>query len=487
MGRVFGATPLLALLVVQLLPGCAESPRPNLLIIVSDTLRADALACQGGAARTPNICALAERGVLFENAYSNASWTLPSSVALFTGNYPSEYARRNRTGRAGGHSIGKWFFYVDGSERLCAEALVEADYEAVGFLENAVPLAANALQGFDVLRVDAPPAPDAGSGEVAARLGLDLADERQRRLLPALRYLLSAGEQRFALLQWIQDPHAVYDPPSQQRDQLELDASALPRPIDFYSRLGSREDSERGIVSLESYVARMSMYERVAVKSLYLAEVASVDQRVGLLLEALDRGGLRDDTLIVFTSDHGEGFGEHGLYLHANSFFSELVHVPLIIAGPGITSGKRVTEPVSHVDLMPTLRELLGIDCLRGDVRGRSFRSVLTGAGAPAPRGQYTVDARPEAGDALIEGSHKLISRVSGGELLFDLENDPGESRDLSEQRKDIAEAMRGRLHEIRVENAERRKANLELGNDELLKDASEATLEQLRAIGYVQ
>ena len=65
---------------------------------------------------------------------------------------------------------------------------------------------------------------------------------------------------------------------------------------------------------------------------------------------------MRDDTLIVFTSDHGEGFGEHGLYLHANSFFSELVHVPLIIAGPGITSGKRVTEPVSHVDLMPTLR-----------------------------------------------------------------------------------------------------------------------------------
>jgi arylsulfatase A-like enzyme len=486
-GRVFGATPLLALLILQLLPGCAESPRPNLLIIVSDTLRADALACQGGAARTPNICALAERGVLFENAYSNASWTLPSSVALFTGNYPSEYARRNRTGRAGGHSIGKWFFYVDGSERLCAEALVEADYEAVGFMENAVPLASNALQGFDVLRVDSPEAPEAESGEVAARLGLDLADERQRRLLPALRYLLSAGDRRFVLLQWIQDPHAVYDPPPRQRDQLELDASALPRPIDFYSRLGSREDPERGIISLESYVARMSMYERVAVKSLYLAEVASVDQRVGLLLGALDRGGLRDDTLIVFTSDHGEGFGEHGLYLHANSFFSELVHVPLIIAGPGITSGKRVTEPVSHVDLMPTLRELLGIDCLRGDARGRSFRSVLTGEGAPAPRGQYTVDARPEAGDALIEGSHKLISRVSGEELLFDLESDPGESRDLSEQRKDIADAMRGRLHEIRVENAERRRANLELGNDQLLKDASEATLEQLRAIGYVQ
>ncbi len=485
--RALGATPLLVLLGVQLLLGCAERPPPNLLIIVSDTLRADALACQGGAARTPNICALAERGVLFEQAYSNASWTLPSSVAIFTGNHPSEYARRNRAEPGVGHAIGRWFFYVDGSERLCAEALVDAGYEAVGFLENALPLASNALQGFEVLRVDSLEDPGAGSGEVAARVGLDLADERQRRLLPAVRYLLSAADRRFVLLQWIQDPHAVYDPPPQQRGQLDLDPAKLPRPIDFYTRLGSREDPERGVISLESYVARMSMYERVAVKSLYLAEVASVDQRVGLLLEALDRGGLRDDTLIVFTSDHGEGFGEHGLYLHANSFFGELVHVPLIIAGPGITSGKRVTEPVSHVDLMPTLRELLGIDCLRGDARGRSFRSLLGGGGAPASRGQYTVDARPEAGDALIEGSHKLMSRASGEEFLFDLASDPGESRNLLEQRKDIAEAMRGHLHEIRVENAERRKANLELGNDELLRDASEATLEQLRAIGYVQ
>lgn len=130
-----------------------------------------------------------------------------------------------------------------------------------------------------------------------------------------------------------------------------------------------------------------------------------------LLLRARE-GGLRDDTLIVFTSDYGEGFGEHGLYLHAKPFCSELVHVPLTIAGPGITSGKRVMEPVFHVDLMPKLRELLGVDYLRGEVRGRSFRSLPTSEGAPAPREQYTVDARPEAGDALIEGPYELISRA---------------------------------------------------------------------------
>jgi len=77
-----------------------------------------------------------------------------------------------------------------------------------------------------------------------------------------------------------------------KRGQLDLDAAELPRPVDFYTRLGSREDPERGVICLESYVARMSMYERVAVKSLYLAGVASVDPRAGLLLEALDRGGV---------------------------------------------------------------------------------------------------------------------------------------------------------------------------------------------------
>lgn len=141
-----------------------------------------------------------------------------------------------------------------------------------------------------MLQVDFPEVPDAESGELAARLDLDIADERQ--LVPALRYPLSVANRHFALLQWIQDPHAVYDPPPQQRGQPDLDAAELPRPIDFYTRLGSRGDSEQGVISLESYVARMSMYERVAVKSLYLAEVTSVDQRVGLLLEALDRGGV---------------------------------------------------------------------------------------------------------------------------------------------------------------------------------------------------
>ncbi|MDH5307236.1 MAG: sulfatase-like hydrolase/transferase [Myxococcales bacterium] len=485
--RGSGAVLLLLIAAGSRLLACADRPPPNLLLIVSDTLRADALACQGGAAITPNICALAERGVLFENAYSNASWTLPSSVAMFTGNHPSEYARRQEEAAGSGDPIGKWFFYVDASERMCAEALVERGYEAVGFLENGVPLEANVLQGFSALSVDAADGEAPDLEELAARTGLDAAEPRDRRLAPALRYLLSAGSRPFVLLEWLEDPHAVYDPPPRQMAELDLDPGRLAHPIEFYTRLGSRADAERGVLPLKRYAPRMSLYERVALKRLYLAEVASVDERVGLLLRALELGGLRDDTLIVFTSDHGEGFGEHGLYLHANSFYGELVHVPLIVAGPGITAGKRVAEPVSHVDLMPTLRELLGVDCLREDARGRSFRSLLTSAESQEQREQYLVDARPESGDALIRGNHKLVSQPSGKELLFDLSSDPEETRDLAEHRTEVTQAMRDRLNEIRWENAERRKANLALLGDSHLEDVGEKTLEQLRAIGYLE
>jgi arylsulfatase len=467
--------------------GCGKRSPPNLLLIVSDTLRADALACQGGAARTPNICGLAERGVLFENAYSNASWTLPSSVALFTGNHPSEYARRQEESNIELDPIGKWFFHVDSSEHLCAEALAERGYDAVGFLENGVPLESNALQGFRAVEVDKLDYDAREVQAIADRLGFDASEERHRWLVPALHYLLSAGDRPFALLEWIRDPHAVYDPPEPQRAQLDLDADQLPQPVEFYSRLGSRADPEHGVLPLKRYAPRMTMYERVALKRLYLSEVASVDERVGLLLRALDLGGLRDSTLIVFTSDHGEGFGEHGLYLHANSFYGELVHVPLIIAGPGITSGKRVAEPVSHVDLMPTLRELLGVGCLRGDARGRSFRPLLVSAKASGSHEHYAVDARPEAGDALIEGSYKLIIQPSGEELLFDLASDPEESTNVREAHEDVARAMRVRLNQIRAENAVRRKANLAAQGESQLEGVGEKTLEQLRAIGYLE
>jgi len=480
-----GVLPLAA--VAPLWLAC-DGPRPlNLLLIVSDTLRADAIACGTDATRTPNLCALAERGVRFENAYSNASWTLPSSVALFTGNHPSEYARRQQESNAALDPIGRWFFHVDSSERLCAEALAERGYDAVGFLENGVPFEANVLQGFHAVAVDTLEQDPEALEAIADRLDFDASDERHRWLVPALRYLLDAGQRPFALLEWIRDPHAAYDPPAPQREQLDLEPERLPRPIEFYSRLGSRADPEHGILPLKRYAPRMSMYERVALKRLYLAEVASVDERVGLLLQALDLGGLRDSTLIVFTSDHGEGFGEHGLYLHANSFYGELVHVPLIIAGPGITSGRRVAEPVSHVDLMPTLRELLGVSCLRDDARGRSFRPLLTSAGGSELREHYAVDARPESGDALIEGSYKLIIQPSGEELLFDLANDPEETTNVREAHEDVARAMRTRLHRIRAENAARRMANLAAGGGDPLEDVGAKTLEQLRAIGYLE
>jgi hypothetical protein len=120
---------LIPLAACWLLTGCGEPERPNLLILVSDALRADALSCYGGRAETPNLCRLAERGVLFEHAFANAPWTLPSSISMFTGR-PSGWYRR----AAGPEELelGARFYRVPDEERLLGEVLGELGYRAPG-------------------------------------------------------------------------------------------------------------------------------------------------------------------------------------------------------------------------------------------------------------------------------------------------------------------------------------------------------------------
>lgn len=485
--RAIGPAALLLAFQIALGAGCTERPPPNLLLVVSDTLRADALSCQGGHARTPNLCALADHGVLFERAYSNSSWTLPAAVSIFTGNHASEYDREREA--TSDDPLQRHFLYVDDEELLCAEALRDRGYETAAFLENAVPARSNALQGFETLQTgDQLDGVDAGAADrIRRELGIDVSDERQRRLVPVLGRLLDAGSRPFFVMHWLMDPHSLYEPEPARMAALDLDPERLPRPPEFYTRLGSHHRPKENLYGLRRFGADLTIDERVALKRLYLAEVESVDERLGTILAALERRGLRDDTLIVFTSDHGEGFGEHGSYLHGSAFHGELVHVPLIIAGPGIAAGRRVSEPVSLVDLMPTVREFLRVDCLRADVRGRSLRPLLEGRVEQADRTHYLVNAAPgHAGDALIQGRYKLIWRPKEPAELYDLESDPGEKRSLVEELPEVTDTLMAELVRLRKDNARRRAENLRLGDKDRLDEVGDETLEQLRAIGYV-
>ena len=454
----------------------AVGPR-NLLFIVSDALRADALACYGGTARTPNLCALAKRGTLFLRAYSSAPWTLPSAAAMFSGSPASQYALPNRSGS------GPLRFHIPAAEKLLAEALAERGYDRLRVVENILATKSNDLQGFG----RGPPA-DRLAAALDPRLAFEDAIVRNRRLILPLRYLVGPSNRPYFVLHWIDDPHAYYSPPSKYLEPLLAESRKLPRPLSFYLRLGHANDPDSGARKLRDVLPDLSPAERAFLHRLYLGEVESVDERVGYLLRALELSGRAADTLVVFTSDHGEGFGEHGSFLHGETLYDELLHVPLIVAGPGVRAGQRLATPVSLVDVMPTLAELLGVDCLESPT-GRSFAPLLRGE-TPAELldlDQYAVSPlRNEGADALIHGDLKLISTGRDRTLeLYDLAADPGEQHDLAAERPRVAAEMLGRVRRIRRHNAERREATLRAVGEPSPREEDEAR-KQLRALGYV-
>ncbi len=152
-----------------------------------------------------------------------------------------------------------------------------------------------------------------------------------------------------------------------------------------------------------------------------------MDERVGEVLDALSRTGLRDDTVVAFTADHGEMGGERGLWFKM-SFFEGSARVPLIVAGPGVAAG-RVSEPVSHLDLAPTLAEIAGAGAVDAEFEGRSLTAALrTGAIAPATViSEYLAEGVTAPAVMLRRGAHKYIRCPGDPDQLFDLAADPQE------------------------------------------------------------
>jgi choline-sulfatase len=441
-----------------------------LLLLVSDTLRADALACYGGAARTPNLCRLAEQGALFERAYAAAPWTAPSTVALFTGSHAAGFGDRPAGERG-------QTYYVGDEERVLAEVLRERGYAARFDLDNGLAYYSNAFQGLEMLDNDAP-------GALAAVPRGFEKDERALRMGASIHFLASASEP-FFLVRWILDPHAPYGPPPARLAALAPLAQGLPRPLEFYAGLGHHNAEHR----LRKVAPSLDERERRLLRALYDEEVSYVDERAGWLFAELDRRGLWARTLVVFTSDHGEAFGEHDLWLHGKSLHEELLRVPLLVAGPGIAAGRRIQAPVSLTDLLPTLCQQLAADCGQ-DAQGASFAALLAGRPDDAPERVVYAGAPNDLGhglDTIIEGRWKLVARPDGAAALFDLASDPAERSDLAQSQPAERERLRARLEAIRAENEAQRARRLAGRSARQLEKLREDTRRGLEALGYVE
>jgi arylsulfatase len=394
------------------------------ILVSCDTLRADRLGCYGYARPTsPNVDALAADGVLFEDAWSTAPLTNPAMSCLFSGKIPDEIGMSR-----GNHVV------MPPSVVTLPEIFSDAGVETAGVISIAVlqkpPAqlgAAGVAQGFrtydDDLREPETNRP------YLQRSGEATTDA-------AIRWLASdpnRAEKPFFLWVHYQDPHGPYTPREPFASQF---ASPIP-PDEPELPLGTSE-SPRGQIPAIQVVdgeRHPSSY-----RNRYDAEIREFDEAFGRFLRWLKEHGLYEDTLLVFTADHGESLGEHGIWFaHGENLHVEELHVPLVLRGPGIPRGARRTEPACHLDLWPTLLEAFGLPPRAN--RGASLLSATLPRDRALPHSLGKIGERGRA-TAITVGAWRLVLEEGAKPALYDRSDDSGEVRDLAASEPDRLRAL---------------------------------------------
>jgi arylsulfatase A-like enzyme len=423
---------------------------PDVFVYLIDTLRADAVA---DARLTPHLAAFASGATTYVNARSTSSWTLPAVVSMLTGMYPDRHGVRT-----GGYQIAT-------ASHLLPAWLGKRGYRSVGVSQSPIigPLYGMEIGFDDFFAGDQLNGDRLRTAEARGLLGAWLADHGGRQSI-------------FAYFHSV-EPHAPYTPPAEL-----VSLRPLP-PLAEYSnpdRLVGRPDLAQ--------VAQLA-------RGLYDGEVRYADAQFGEFVALLRSLGLYDNSLVVVLSDHGEEFAEHGGMDHGTTLFDEVVRVPLLVKRPGGEgAGTRVLEPVSLVDVAPTVLALAGA--------GAGFE--LDGVPLPAwdaeseeralyfelaPADDDEANAAPIALVGLLAGDRKCIGNDSGVDrhgrpapriLAYDLARDAREEHDL-------AAASWRATRECHAALGRWRRSRERLGARPDLRVVSEATLERLRSLGYAQ
>ena len=338
----------------------AAAPRPSILLVTLDTTRADAIGPEAKGIATPAFNAVAARGRRFRQAYATVPETLPSHASMLTGLYPA------------GHGVHENGRRLDSGQPALAERLRGAGYRTAAFVSSFILARRFGLApGFDVYDDEMP----AGRSERSAQSTTDAV------LLYLAREPRDGQASTAPMFLWVHyfDPHFPYDPPEP--------------------------------------------YARQFPGKPYLGEVAAMDAGLGRLLEAFERTA-PGPSAIILVGDHGEGLGEHGEALHGNLLYQSTMHVPLVIAGPGVTAGI-ADGAVSSRRVFHTVLDFAKLDAARS-LRGAETEVVLGEAMKPF----LNYGWQPQT--MAVEGPYKSV--LAGRLEMYDTVSDPGETRDIAAQ-----------------------------------------------------
>jgi choline-sulfatase len=409
----------------------AGSERPNIVVILIDTVRRDHFPFYGYSRDTaPFLTSLAARAVVFDQAYSTSGWTSPATASLFTSLYPFQHGviagiQRQREEQFKFHRLPR------GVETM-AQALKRAGYATYAISDN---IHVSPLTGFD---------PGFDAFESASDASAVAVNKRAKKW----RGEMQARAPYFLYLHYL-DPHEPYLPRAPWYDEFYRDS----RPA------LSRRDFEAA----------------------HDSEIRFVDEKIAGLFQEF---GWEKDTVVVVTADHGEEFGDHGYAGHAHTLHAELVNVPLLVYRGGTYGPKRVPAAVSVIDVLPTLREVVG---LPEDPRneGESLVPLLTGGTWPhgdrALFSELVVLGNQEVMTAAIRKRWKLISYQTGEEALYDLARDPREQADRSSELPDLREDLRAQYA------AYAKHARKYTAEETAEVELDPESVEKLRALGYIK
>jgi len=439
-----------------------EIQRYNVIIITADAMRADMIGPNGNTeVETPNLNALAQEGVTFTRAYCNITTTTPSHATLFSSLYPHDHKAFSNTAK------------VSDAIVMLPEILKAKGWHTAGIVN------------FSWLNLDISNVPQ-GIDEFHSCKRILKADKTNRWVLDFLDSRKGKSKPFYLWVHYI-DNHTPYYAPEkitrkyypEDKDPRAGKSGTLQEAWPLFPE--HNRDNQyfkkwlRGITDAEYIVATNK------------GSVTWVDERVGDMIARLKKNGLWERTLFVFTSDHGESLGEHGLWFLHGGLFEPTARVPLIVRLPGGPAGKKVDSLVSLVDVMPTILTRLGLP-LSKQLRGKDIwntlkeQSLSGGAVLLEHAGNYILGVVTQRYKYIYHRRTKDIypsyPMKKGREELYDLQNDPKEEKNLINEKPELAKEMGLLLKKLRSGKKKFKSSKAKIDKE---------TEEMLRSLGYTQ
>jgi arylsulfatase A-like enzyme len=462
----------------------ADGAPRGVILIQADTLRPDHLGLYGHTRDTsPFLARMAKEGAMFRNAFAQAGWTKVSTPSFMTGLYPSA------------HGVWKIVDRLPAAATTMAEAFRSAGYATVSY--SSVPftgMGSNLHQGYEELHERS----SVDTGRYASKTAREYVDR-------ASTFLAQHRDTPFFMYLHVFDPHSPFEPRrpwdatwadaakrEEHLQQLEAMRKVIANPFMADRGMATRDEMVKAGVDPAVYLA----HER----DWYDGSIRGLDAELSRLFERLRSLGLDRDVAVVFLSDHGEEFQEHGRMWHGQSVYGEMMHVPLIVRWPARLDGGRVVdEPVQLVDVMPTVLDLTGIEHPKG-LQGQSLLPLLRppADGAAGWKRRPVILEKQPMGEpdypgssesyAIIDGNWKLVyNKVRPPEApeyeLYEFPKDRFDRTNVAAQHPDVVQRLAKALngwHGMSV--AARLKPDADTA-----QSLSPAELQRLRSLGYVR